>query len=344
LIILSVVGLVCGGQHVYAGAFGVFRIGDWTGNAYRNDRTREFEYCTAQSTSADGITIIYSLDRRYVWSFELSSPNWNFARGASFRIAFRLNKRESVGQRAYAITNKLIRVDFADSLGAFTELSRVLQMEVIAGGLALHFNLSYGPDVLVGLTRCVTRNEPLPRLKDMSPVLRASGSSTIVDGGSDAVALATTIIKLSTVKGAKLVRVEEVPSNLKANVFWKIDPVLFSASLLAPGQAPELNNLPSFVVSRDSQLCRGGEFFAAATFQRSNLLKGSDAPLVARTYTFCQIPGTRTTVYYVATPRKKGGLYLLATIGRGSEFSPAIEQAAKDFDDDVLSVLKAALK
>jgi len=347
LIIFCILGLIFDCGLAGARAIGKFRIGDWVGSTYRNDHTRRFDHCAARSTNADGITIIYSLDRSYIWSFELSNPNWNFARGASFKMIFRLNKHESVGQRAYALSNNLVRVNFSNSLEAFIKLSRVLQMDVIAGGIASHFNLSYGPDVLVALTRCVNQHERAARnIKDLSPVLRATSDPAMIKGaGKDAIALAAKIVKLGGVKGAKLLPQDEVPVNLKADVFWKVGPLLFGVSALTPGQAPEMSRLPGIVIQRDSQLCRGGEFFAGATFQRSDLPRGSDAPSVARAYTFCQIPGTRTSAFYIATPRKRGGgFYLIETVGRGSEFSPAIEQAANNFDDAILSVLKEALE
>lgn len=346
LIILIIIGLLLAPTSGSASTTGAFRIGDWVGHAYRDDHTRQFEYCAAQTTNDNGITIIYSLDRHYVWSFEISNPSWRFVRGASFQIMLRLNKNKTIGQRAYAISNNLVRVNFADSLEAFTRLSRTLQIDVIFGALISHFNLSHGPDVLVALTRCVVRYGRSSRqLKNFNLVSRTKPGSPIdLIGGRDSATLAAKIVKLVGVKGAKVVRQNETTLNRKADVLWKIGPLLFGVRALAPDQAPKLNGLPAAIIDRDFRTCRRGEFFAGATFQHSDLLSGRNTPRIARVYTSCQIPGTRTSIYYIATPRKRTGIYLLATIGRGSEFSPAIERAAKNFNDGILSVLGTALK
>lgn len=345
LIILNMVGSLLALTSGAAATTSAFRIGDWEGHAYRNDHTRKFEYCAAQTTNANGITIIYSLNRHYVWSFELSNPSWRFVRGASFQIAFRLNKNETIGRRAYALSSNLVRVSFPNSLEAFTKLSRVLQMDVIFGGLASRFNLAYGPNVLVALTRCVTKYDSSSRRQGLGATSKAKSNSPMdLTASGKVTALATRIIKLTGVKGARLARRDEIPPDLTADVFWKVGPLLFGATTLAADQAPDFNNLPGRIISRDSQLCRRGDFFAGATFQRSDLFKSKNAPRIARIYTFCQIPGTRTSTFYIVTPRKQPGAYVLATIGRGSEFSPAIERVAENFDDGVLSVLEAALK
>src|SRR5512135_1873051 len=88
LIVVFVGTILFSGSIAPAANDGAFQIADWTGRAYWNQKEKRFDRCSARLTNSDNITIIFSLDRHYMWTFELSSPSWNFPKGAVFDVAF----------------------------------------------------------------------------------------------------------------------------------------------------------------------------------------------------------------------------------------------------------------
>src|ERR1044072_9628752 len=70
------------------------RIGEWTLRPHfseqqdKKQRSNQLDRCSAQLTNANKITAIYSIDTHYMWTFELSSPSWNFPTGSKFDISF----------------------------------------------------------------------------------------------------------------------------------------------------------------------------------------------------------------------------------------------------------------
>src|SRR5215467_2761272 len=160
-----------------------FQIGDWTGRAHWNQKEKQLDRCSAQLTNPDKITVIYSLDRHYMWTFELSNPSWNFPKGAAFEVAFGTGSGTYSRQRVTTLDAKLVRVQLSDTVNAFDVFRRIVRLDLIAGGLTSSFDMTYVNQVLIALTRCVTRYGATPKSRAAiaawlkSPIGVASGPS-----------------------------------------------------------------------------------------------------------------------------------------------------------------------
>lgn len=326
-----------------AAADGFFRISDWDGRAYWNQQEKkQLDRCSAKLTNADKITITYSLDHKYMWSLEFSSPVWNFTKGAAFPVTFRLGNRGSIRRRAVATDTHLVHVELPDSLTAFESLRSIIQFELIAGGLTSHFNLAYNNQVLTALTRCVVRYGATSRSRTaIAAWLKSSinsGSDTNIDSSihKEASALATNIMTEVAMPNVVSLKPNEIPAGLSGDAVSKAGSILFTVSILPQDKAPEIGDLPSLIIGGDAQKCRG-EFFSGA------MLDVIDALRVARAYTSCQTLQAITSIYYIAIPRKQGGLYLLATISSGFEITVPGEQTARDTDSKIRASMMIAL-
>ena len=120
-------------------------------------RKSELDRCSAQMTNANNITIIFSLDRHYMWTFELSNPTWNFPKGAAFDVTFGIGNNNYFRQRVSALDAQLVRVLLPDSVNTFEVFRRVLQLDLSAGGLTSQFNMAYVNQTLDALMKCVMR-------------------------------------------------------------------------------------------------------------------------------------------------------------------------------------------
>ena len=326
----------------HAASDGTFRISDWVGRAYLNKAEKQLDHCSAQLTNADKITIIYSLDRQYVWSLGISSPAWNFTKGASFQVTFGLGDRESLRTQATADEPQLVRVQLPDSLSVFKAFTNIIQVGFVAGGLTSHFDLTYSNQVLTALTKCVVRYGASSQSRAAiaawlkSSVAPKSNTSDDASIHNEASALATNIMTETEIPKAASIPQNEVPAGLTGDAFWKVGKILFTLSILSQNETPPVNDLPGLIIGGDAQKCRG-DLFAGAMIDVIGTLR------VARAITNCLTPEATTTIYYLAIPRKKGGVYLLATLTSDFEMPALGQQTAEEVDRKIRGSIIVAL-
>jgi hypothetical protein len=341
LFVLAAINLLSSGI-AYAAGDGAFRISDWMGRAYWNKQEKQLDHCSAQLTNADKITIIYSLDRQYVWSLELSSPAWNFTKGASFQVAFGLGDRGNLRLQAVATEAQLVQVQLPDSLTTFESFRRVIQIGFIAGGLTSNFDLTYNNQVLTALTKCVVRYGAFSRSRAaITAWLKSSvgpKSNTINDASihNEASALATNIMTEVAIPNAASVPQNEIFAGLAGDAIWKVEKLLFTVSILPHTETSVVDDLPRLIIGGDAQKCRG-DLFSGAKIDVIGPLR------VARAITNCLTSQTTTTVYYLAIPRKQGGVYLLATVTNGFEITALGGQTAEDVDNKIRASIIVAI-
>ena len=337
LSVLAAINLFVGAA-AYAAGDGTFHISDWVGRAYWNKQEKQLDRCSAQLTNADKITIIYSLDRRYVWSLEISSPAWNFTKGASFQVALGLGDSGSLRVQAIATDPQLVRVQLPDSLSAFKSFTRIIQAGFAAGGLTSHFDLASNNQVLTALTKCVVRYGSSGR----SRAAVATWLKSLVTPGNDgsnhneASALATNIMTEAAIPNAAGVPQNAIPAGLTGDVFWKVGKILFTVSIVPQIEVPSFDDLPELIIGGDAQKCRG-DLFAGSVIDVVRTLR------VARAITNCLTSEATTTVYYFVVPRKKGGVYLLETVTNGFEITALGEHTAEEVDEKVRASISVAL-
>jgi len=324
----------------YAASDGIFHVSDWVGRAYWNQHEKQLDHCSAQLTNADNITIIYSLDRQYTWSIELSSPAWNFIKGASFDVTFVTGNRGYLRQRVIATDAHLVRVQLPDSLTIFGSFRRIFQIDLIAGGLTSHFNLTFNNQVLTALTRCIVRGTSLQSRAAIAAWMKtigsAAGNNVESSNYKEASALASNIMADVAMPNAANAKPNEIPNSLTGDAIWKVGSILFSVSILTQSEPSKIAELASIIIGADAQKCRG-DFFSGAMLDNIKALR------VARVYSTCQTLQATTSVYYLVIPRKQGGLYLLATFTSGIEITASGEQTASDFDSKIRSSITMAL-
>ncbi len=322
-------------------ADGTFRIFDWVGHAYWNKQERLLDRCSAQTTNADKITITYSLDRDYVWALELSSPSWRFNKGASFEITFGADHGQFLRLRAIAGEPQTVRVQIPDSLSFFEALRKIFRIQLIAGGMRSQFNLMYDNQILTALTQCVVRYGTSG--KDRAAI--ASWLKTYAKAGNaghdpaihkEAEALAAGIMSAAEMPNDdKLARGDT--AGLTGDAFRKLDKIIFSLTIVPRDQAPEMKDLPRLIVGADAQRCRG-DFFSAALPDTIEKLR------VARAFTNCLMQDTVKSAYYLAVPRKLGGIYLVAIIASDVGIVSSGKLTARDAERRIRGSIAVALE
>jgi hypothetical protein len=326
------------------------RIGDWILRPHfseqkdKKQKERRLDRCSAQLTNADKITMIYSIDTHYMWTFELSNPSWNFPTGSKFDVSFGNPERGFFRQRVAAIDRQLVRVLLPDSVDSFEVFRRLFKLDVVAGGLTTQFDLAYANQVLLALTQCVTKFGATAKGKatvaawlksPIGPSAEASSDPATLKETSD---LASAIVTEGEIQKATALKPDEVPDGVSGDRVWRIADNLFTISVLPKDQVPaEIGDLNDLIVGGDAQKCRSGDFFAGT------MLDVVESATIARAYTTCQTQQSATSTYYFAMPRKQGGLYFTKIIATGVVVPPTIERAIKELDAKVRGVIPAAL-
>src|SRR5690242_976036 len=298
---VCVAATLLGNGVAHGASEGAFQIGDWIGRPHFNLKEKRLDRCTAQLTNPDRITMIYSLDRHYMWTFELSNPSWNFPKGAVFEVAFGIDGNY-FRQRVAAMDPQLVRVQLPDTVSAFEAFRKILRLELVAGGLTSQFDMTLANQVLTSLTRCVTRYGATPKSRAAiaawlkSPVGPASGPSDDLEHRKEAGALAASILSEAQIPNAVSINIDDIPAGTDGDTVWKIGETLFAISILPKKEAPEIGDLTDLIIGVDAPKCRG-DFFSGAT------LDVIETVGVARAYTRCQTQQTSTSTYYFALPR-----------------------------------------
>ena len=252
------------------------RIGDWILRPHfseqrdKKPKDRRLDRCSAQLTNADKITMIYSLDTHYLWTFELSNPSWNFPSGSKFDVSFGNRERGFFRQRVAALDPQLVRVLLPDSVNSFEVFRRLFKLDVVAGGLTTQFDLAYANQVLLALTQCVTKFGTTAKSKaavaawlksPIGPAAEASSDPAILKEAAD---LASAIVAEGEIAKADALKPDEVPDGVSGDTVWKIADNLFTISVLPKDAVPaEIGDLNDLLVGGDAQKCRG-DFFAGA--------------------------------------------------------------------------------
>ena len=107
------------GRSAAAATLKTYQFMTWTVTARSDDQTRQFDRCSAQTAYPNGVTIAFSVDRRYSWGLALSNPAWDFVEGTTFGIVLRLSERDLLKENAVAIDHQLVEVQLSDPTAAF---------------------------------------------------------------------------------------------------------------------------------------------------------------------------------------------------------------------------------
>jgi hypothetical protein len=319
---------------------------NWSMTARSNDQTKQFDRCSAQTTYANGVTIAFSVDRRYSWGLAFSNPDWDFVEGTTFGIVLRLSAREFIKEDAVATDHQFVEVRLSDPTATFEKLRKATTLQAMAGAKTLEFAFGLaGPaQLLSALMQCVAQQAlpparpvraPGPNGKTLAPPgaalnLNPAGNPADKD---EAATLIGSLLADARISNFQFLAREEIPPGLRGDVVWTAGAVTGTASIAeAP---PRVDELVSTLIGNETRSCRGNYFAGALpdTIERSS---------VTRIFTICQVQSTTNFVYYLAAPREGGGFYLLATMATTKSPSETTDKTAKDIDEAIRMALHQA--
>ena len=312
-----------------------FRISDWSGGATVDDQTKQFAYCSAQSTNSRGVSVFYRLNDQYAWSLAFSNSAWNFSSGFAIVLAIRINDQIIPNQRAVFASNQTLQIQLTDSVAVFEMLQRGRKLQVQARGINFDFDLDASDEVLFAVVDCVDRqtgrgqhsksNIRNPRRANAvkSPVIRDATAM------AEATSLASQIMMHAQLSGSQVIAPKDIPPGLQIDAAWKVGSVLGSVAILS---IAKIDDVAIRIVNQEAIGCRGKLFAATAAgqFDQSNMV---------RAITSCRSPDTTTTKYFLGIPREGGGYYVLGTSETGIDAVHPYQRPAKEMSHKISAVI-----
>jgi hypothetical protein len=293
-----------------------FRVGSWAGGPAFAGTPRHFEHCSGSANNAQGIAISYSVDRQYRWRLAFSNPTWSFSEGYSMSVLLRLDERGLIRGRATVTPDRMLEIHTEDDLALFAALWSANRLQITMGALRSEFELISSNEVLSALLQCAIRQLKPSRQKSVPSILFNIDPTT----REEVQALTNEVLALSGLGDA-----QKLAYSQQAAVSWKSGLVTSSLNVVDTKGIPRLADLPLYVLERDLRSCRGAGFFAWAIEQADQLE-------IARIFTVCGGEDATTFAYDAATPRAKGGYYLLRSVTVGSGFAGVLPQQLEAMD------------
>ena len=297
-----------------------FKVGAWNSGAYSDDQSHKFSHCAGSASYNSGVIVTLIIGKTYDWGVAFSNPAWNLTPGADIDLAYVVDGGEPRATKAKAISNKQALIGFGGDSDRFKEFSRGYQLRVAAAKQVFTFNLTDTAKLLPALLACVTHQmHPAPALASTAAAAAVTPVAHRTDFKAEATVIAANLLSEAGVTGFRIAAPDEFP-DLKADAVWAATNVMGTINILPAVAAKDLDDIRSSVIGVDAKACKGMFF--------SGSIPDDGKEQITRVFTTCQVKSASSTTYYLAVPRKAGGIYILRTMTAAGSEKPAKEADA----------------
>lgn len=179
------------------------------------------------------------------------------------------------------------------------------------------------------VARAPDRNDepPIPERQPPQKPQNAPVTGPTPESRAEATALATDILRRANFD-FELQKPDQAPENLrKYDAVWRADGVLGTLRILSGSQ---VDTVRGKLIADDATTCKGK--FASGALPA---MSGSQSQTI---FTSCESQNN-WSVYYIAVPRRKGGIYLLGVAGTGEQ-AARMQAVANSYRTVALEVLE----
>ena len=285
------------------------------------DGTRTFSHCSATAKYDSEISVFLSINRAYAWSIAFANPQLRLGQGQQYDIAFSIDRSSPIYAKATAITTNMAQVPIADTSELLLRFRRGNMLQVTAANQVFNINLTGISALLTALLACVRQETtPVgtsPFTAQQAPRAQPSRESF----QAEAAVTAANVLRAAGINKFSFGSLEDA-AKLKADTVWSAGAVVGTIKIVENVKLDD-PQIPSILIGEDARNCSKGAFLSGS-------LPDSDGKEMLQIFTSCQQERKNMTVYYLAVPRPKGGIYLFhhnvgwpAASGKGSRFRAA---------------------
>ncbi len=354
-----------------AATIDTFKVSNWTVGAYTNNTTNRFSHCAASGRYKNGLTLIFSVNESLEWGISFLNPEWNIREGREIDIDFKIDNGRVNYARARAVNSKQIVAKLPDSAELFNQFRYGSRLVVsINDGRPVPFNLSDTNPMLTEVLRCAqrykgyvdrgggglnqgsrdlgSRDERLSRIPDDRDDLRGerkqpqqqqpqqttsqqAAVGPTAESRAEAMEIATNILRRANFD-IPVQKPEQLSEELrnKFDAVWRGEGMLGTLRILDGARATTLDKVRGGLISSDAVTCKGK--FASGALPA---MSGSQSQSI---FTSCE-GQSNWSVYYIAIPRKQGGIYLIGISGSG-DVAARLQNVANAYRTVALEVLE----
>jgi hypothetical protein len=311
-----------------------FKVGSWEAGAYSDDGLRnKFSHCAGSATYKSGIIVTLIINREYKWGVALANPAWTLKSGANVDLAYVVDGGEPRATTAKVVSNNQVLIGFGDDSARFKEFSRGNQLRVAGAKQVFTFDLTDTAKLLPALLNCVTQQtNPKPVLASTTTAASAPGTHGS-DFKAEATVIAANLLSQAGITGFRIAAPNEFP-DLKADAVWAATNVMGTINVMPTVAAKDIDDIRSMVIGGDAKSCKGAFF--------SGSIPDDGKEQLIRVFTTCQEKDMPAAIYYLAVPRKAGGIYILQTMTVAGA-TIASEKPAKEADAGIRKAVFTAL-
>ncbi len=295
-------------------------VGNWTGSAFVNDKSREFSHCAVSARYNSGITIHVSVTRGMSWLMGFSSPNWKLVKGSTIPIQLVFQGRGAISLTAEVRDTQFIIVDMPDNSALIKAFRESPGVELRILQKSFPFALTSTSRMLPVLVDCVRENtdivaRPAAPAVPASPPLSQPGVLPKANDDAiqlEAVTLATNFLLASQIPSARVLKPGEGAGLGVGAAAWRANDSSGQVRIIPPRADQKGIDVAAAIVASDAREC-GGKFASGRTAELV------DSDVLFRGFSSCDdSSGLRYAEYYVV-PRKKGGFAVFSVAAQPSK-------------------------
>ena len=271
----------------------------------------------------------------------LANPAWHLTPGATYNVAFSIDGSVPVYATATALSREQVSLQLADSAQLFNQFRNGYRLEVTSANQTFGFNLEGTAAILSGLINCVNQqlnptlsNPFAPRLQPPTDITPQQTQSRASHQAEASVVLAN-VLSAASLQGFRVGSREDVP-NVDADAFWAAGDVVGTLNIVDNFGIDD-PAIKAGVIGSDAKSCKG-KFVSGS-------LPSTEANGEVRMFTSCEGTDKKTlTVYYLAVPRSKGGIYLFATLATESSNTQGTQEQLRTVDTNLRTAVFQVVK
>lgn len=329
LIVASVTLFTVGQNNAWSATLQKFQVGGWTAGAYSEDGSRKFSFCAGTTMYNSGIFVTLVINKSYQWAVGFTNPAWNLQTGSKIDLAYVVDGGQPRPATGRVLAPNRVLIDFGGDAKGFNDFSRGYVLKVAAAQKVFTFNLTDTSKLLPALLNCVnTRMNPAPTVTQAKSNAPAANS----DYRAEAAVIAANLLSQAGISGFRLATSGELPE-IKADAIWVAQDAIGSINVMPSIQSKDLDEVRSIIIGSDAKSCKG-TFFSGSIADDGD----QNSQQLTRVFTTCQIKDAPVTNYYIAVPRKAGGMYFIRTMSNGLS-----EKPAKEADGNIRKAVFTAL-
>jgi hypothetical protein len=279
-----------------------FQVGNWSGAAYAS-QSGSFSHCAAGMKFRSNITMLFSINKDFVWTLALHNAAWVFQSGQHVTLTLALDKTPPMKQRAEAFDRSGIIITLDDDADLFRRFKASKRIKISGVKETFEFELTRMNELFSRLLACVKQHQgPSDMPVAQNPFITTEqGGDEIV---AEATAFAASLLSDAKISGYRFLAPDE-NKLLEGDARWIVPGSGLGSVRIFPDIGIDAQRtLSRQLVASNARACDGK--FGSGLMPDDE--KGSGGAFV-----ICDLGEVTFVIYFFSIPRVAGGAYVVST-------------------------------